>query len=273
MGLFHQDSAVAEVDGVLTANLSKDWEIWGPNGGYVAAIALRAAGTLAPEGHRPASFSCQYLSAGAFGPARADVRVLKAGRSAVCIAVDLSQEGKTFLTAQVWTTNRDNGPEMAATPRPDSPPPGDLMPIEHYLPPDAPKHGFWINFEVRPIVWIPFGQQIQPGEPIRQWQRFKDFEPVDVFADYARSLVLIDTPLWPAHRRAQPPEADYIAPSLDLAVWFHEDPRGSAWLLSEARSEKAHGGLIHGTGQVWSEDGRLLASAGDHMLHTPRRPI
>ena len=271
MGRFHEDTALADIDGVLTADLSKDWEIWGPNGGYVSAIALRAAGTLAPKGHRPASFTCQYLSVGAFGPAQATARVLKAGRSAVCIAVELSQEGKVFLMAQVWTTNRDAGPEMAATAYPDVQPAADLHPMEHYLPPDAPKHPFWVNFETRPTVWIPWGQQIQPGEPVRQWQRFKDFEPVDVFADCARLLVLIDTPLWAAHRRAQPPEADYIAPSLDLAVWFHEDPRGSAWLLSDARSEKAHGGLIHGSGQVWSEDGRLLASGGGQMLHTPMR--
>lgn len=271
MGRFHQDTALADVDGVLTATLSKDWEIWGPNGGYVAAIALRAAGTLAPEGHRPASFSCQYLSVGAFGPAQADVRVLKAGRSAVCIAVELSQAGKVFLTAQVWTTNREGGPEVDVTPRVGAPPPGDLKPNEHYLPADAPKHPFWANFETRPLVWIPWGEQMQAGAPIRQWQRFRDFEAVDVFADCARSLVLIDTILWPAHRRSQPPEADYIAPSLDLAVWFHEHPQGSDWLLVDARSEKAHGGLIHGTGQVWSEDGRLLASGNGQMLHTPRR--
>ena len=92
-----------------------------------------------------------------------------------------------------------------------------------------------------------------------------------MFADCARSLVLIDTILWAAHRRAQPPETDYIAPSLDLTVWLHEPPRGSDWLLLDARSEKAHGGLIHGSGQVWSEDGRLLATGGGHMLHTPRR--
>lgn len=271
MGRFHEDTAVAEVDGVLAATLSRDWEIWGPNGGYVAAIALRAAGMRAPEGHRPASLSCQYLSAGAFGPARAEVRVLKAGRSAGCLAVDLSQEGKTFLTAQVWTTNRDGGPEVAATPRPGSPPPEALAPIESYLPPDAPKHPFWANFETRPIGWTPPGQPGRVGEPIRQWQRFKGFEPVDVFADCARALVLIDTLLWPAHWRTQPAGADYIAPSLELSAWFHEPPHGSDWLLVDARSQKAGGGLIHGTGQVWSEDGRLIATGGGQMLHTPRR--
>ena len=44
MGDFALDTAVSGEDGRYTATLSHDWEIWGPNGGYVAAIALRAAG-------------------------------------------------------------------------------------------------------------------------------------------------------------------------------------------------------------------------------------
>ena len=35
------------------------------------------------------------------------------GRSASCLAVELSQDGKVFLTAQVWTTNREDGPDRA----------------------------------------------------------------------------------------------------------------------------------------------------------------
>jgi len=195
----------------------------------------------------------------------------KQGRSAWLLNVALRQKDRVFVQAQVWTTNREGGPQVDVTPRLDAPPAADLKPTEHYLPAGAAKHPFWANFDTRPLVWIPWGEQLEPGAPIRQWQRFLDFEAVDVFADCARSLVLIDTILWPAHRRAQPHEADYIAPSLDLAVWFHEAPNRSDWLLVDARSEKAHGGLIHGEGQVWSDDGRLLATGGGQMLHTPRR--
>lgn len=45
---------------VYATTLSREWEIWGPNGGYLAALALRAAG-LGAEIGRPASFYCHFL--------------------------------------------------------------------------------------------------------------------------------------------------------------------------------------------------------------------
>lgn len=271
MGKLQEDTAIARDGDALTANLSRDWEIWGPNGGYVAAIALRAAGAVVPEGHRPASFSCQYLSVGAFGPAQARVTVLKQGRSAWCLQVSLEQDGKAFLTAQVWTTNRTDGPHAAETVMPDAPPPEDLKPIQHYLPKDTPRHIFWENFDSRPVRFYPVGERDPNGAVQLQWYRYVGFEPVDPFADAARAVILIDTLLWPSHWRSRDPQPDYIAPSLDLTVWFHQPPEGSDWLLADAHADQAHAGLIGGQVKVWSQDGRLLARGGGQMLHTPRR--
>lgn len=44
MGDLDRDTALTGSAGRYTAALSEDWRIWGPNGGYVAAVALRAAG-------------------------------------------------------------------------------------------------------------------------------------------------------------------------------------------------------------------------------------
>src|SRR5882724_9471270 len=56
---FAIDTALEGSGGRFSARLSRDWEIWGPNGGYVAAIALRAAGAATPL-RRPASFACHF---------------------------------------------------------------------------------------------------------------------------------------------------------------------------------------------------------------------
>ena len=63
--LEHATNVEAENDRYV-AHLSEDWEIWGPNGGYLAAIALRAAGLVA-QIQQPASFYCHFLSSPAFG--------------------------------------------------------------------------------------------------------------------------------------------------------------------------------------------------------------
>jgi hypothetical protein len=67
--------------GRYVAQLCEEWEIWGPNGGYLAAIALRAAGDVAQIA-RPRSFYCHFLRSPAFHPMQIEVTVLKRRRRA-----------------------------------------------------------------------------------------------------------------------------------------------------------------------------------------------
>jgi hypothetical protein len=64
MGSLDLDTRIETEDGRARALLSEDWRIWGPNGGYVAAIALRAAGR-ASAFSRPASFAFHFLGVAA----------------------------------------------------------------------------------------------------------------------------------------------------------------------------------------------------------------
>jgi acyl-CoA thioesterase len=66
-------------------------------------------------------------------------------------------------------------------------------------------------------------------------------------------------------------ENTYIAPSLDVTVWFHDTPRDGGWLLMDVHTGTANAGLIHGLARVWSEDGRLLATGGSQLLVTPTK--
>ena len=80
--------------------------------------------------------------------------------------------------------------------------------------------------------------------------------------------MLIDTLSWPAVWLRHP-EPAYIAPSLDVAVFFHRTAHHSPWLLAEQRSPIGDGGLISGTGVVFDRDGRLIASGGAQLLCVP----
>ncbi len=274
MSLFHDDTAVVVADGGYRATLSRDWEIWGPNGGYVSAIALRAAGIAAPPDHKPVSISVQYLSVAAFADVDLTVEPIKTGRSAWCLNVVMRQGGKAILQAQVWTTSRTEGPVGLEREHPYVPRPADLPLAETYLPKDAPKHQFWENIAVKPVAFIPYGAVNPDGSKTQQWYRYVGYQNPggDRFLDAGRALLMIDTILWPSHHRGKGVgKIDYIAPSLDLTVWFHDQPGASEWLLADAHADVAGGGLVSGQCDIWSEDGRLIATGGSQMLHTPSR--
>jgi len=258
-------------DGRYAFALSPDWRIWGPNGGYVAAIALRAAGRASRFG-RPVSFACHFLGVADFAEATARAEVLRSGRSAESLRVVLEQNGRSFLDAQVWTSDATTGLEHDFAEPPDVARPAQLDSFEKLLPGPRASFPFWDNLEGRPPDWVP-PEQRQPGAPaLRCWYRFRpDARFDDAFLDAARALILVDTLSWPAacqaHREDQNP---WMAPSLDVAVRFHRAPPYSEWLLVEARADVATEGLIGFHNRVWSEEGRLLASGGGQLLCRPR---
>ncbi|MDR3511136.1 MAG: thioesterase family protein [Caulobacteraceae bacterium] len=268
MSTFIEATSLFGGAGGWTASLQEDWEVWGPNGGYLSAIALRAAGLVAPEGHRPVTYTGQYLSSPATAEIEVEAELIKPGRAATCISVRLIQNGRTALQAQVWTTNRVSGPERLDLQRPATPGPQALAPFEHYMPPGHVPHPFWSHIEGRPVRFIPDGEVDPRGAVGESWYRVKDFPATqDVFLDSARLMLLIDTLPWPTfHRSVAERPAPFIAPTLDLTVWFHEPPQNRDWLFADSFAPVAGGGLIHGGVRLWSEDGRLLASGGSQLL-------
>jgi len=274
MGDFVADTAVEGSDGAFRARVSRDWEIWGPNGGYVAAIALRAAGaatTLA----RPASFAGHFLGVADFDVVDIQVTTLRAASRAASLRVSITQQGRPIFEAIVWAVAEVDGlmhdvAEMPAVP------PAAALPAMEDLVSEADRqqrHRFWDNFEVRPIAWVPWDQRT-PGAPAwREWYRFRPRATCDdAFADAARSLLLIDTMGWPAACRAHPRDSGFVAPSLDVYAQFHRAAPRSEWLLVDAVAPVAAHGLIGGQIRVWSSDGGLLASGGGQLLCRPAPP-
>jgi acyl-CoA thioesterase II len=272
MANFAADTAVEGHDGFYRARLSRDWEIWGPNGGYVAAIALRAAGAAAPL-RRPASFACHFLNVAEFDLVDLQVTTLREAKRAASLRVAMTQKGRPILEAMAWVVAGGDGLAHDVTAMPAVASPSQLESVEDLVGPEnyAPTYAFWRNLEVRPIDWIAWEQR-RPSPPVwREWYRFRPratFE--DPFADAARCVVLIDTMLWPAASLPHAPDPSYVAPSLDLAVHFHRLVPTSEWLLCDATAPLATDGLIGGQARVWSEDGQLLASGCGQLLCKPR---
>jgi acyl-CoA thioesterase len=265
-----QTAVVPAGEGRYTADVHQDWEIWGPCGGYVAAIALRAAG--AESGlTRPASVFCHYLSVAAFEPVDLSVTTLRSGRTVHSQRVEMTQQGRPVLDAMVWSVGDVAGLEHEDMDPPDVPGPGELPNREEVWPDEdsRPRFSFWGNFDQRMIetsaVWPP----TEPLPPT--WQTWVRPRPRSTFddpwVDGARSLIVLDVGSWPAgsrpHMYQEPP---FIAPSLDLYAAFQYPGNTSEWILLDAHSPVAQGGLLSWTGRVWSTDRRLIASGGGQAV-------
>jgi acyl-CoA thioesterase II len=270
MGNFESDTRVEGGDGRYRAEILKAWDIWGPNGGYVAAIALRAAGAEARIA-RPAGFAAHYLSVARFAPVDLEVVPLRRGRKSESFRVSMTQEGKPVMEAIVRTGAHQPGLLHDTTRVPEAPPPESLKPSDEVYRRDAPVFPFWENIEERltdPRAWR---DEDPPKDPRHvAWYRFRP-QPTfdDPFVEAARSLLLIDTMIWPAACYYHRGQRDFIAPNLDVSASFHRPGHDSGWLLCESEAPIAEGGLMGGSCRVWNDKGRLLASGGAQLMCVP----
>jgi acyl-CoA thioesterase-2 len=274
MGDFAADTELSGKDGRYRARLSRDWEIWGPNGGYVAAIALRAAGAASPYA-RPACFSGHFLSVADFDDVDLDVVVLRVAKRAASLRVSMVQRGRAIFEALAWVVPELDGLEHDDTRMPDVAPPDQLRSMEELMPAErrAQRFRFWENLECRPLQFVPWEERIS-GPPVwREWYRFRPRATFDdPFVDAARSLLLIDTMGWPAACMRHVQNTTHVAPSMDVYAQFHDVAPGDEWLFCDTVAPIARGGLIGCQARVWSRGGRLLASGGGQLLCRPVTP-
>jgi acyl-CoA thioesterase-2 len=274
MGDLAIDTAVEGGDGRYRGTLSKEWEIWGPMGGYVASYAMRAAGAESAFA-RPASFFCHYLGVAAFDAIDISVDKLRAGRTAESMRVTITQGDRLIMDASVWTVADVEGLDHDLTDAPDVAGPDGVPNFEELFAddPDAgPPFPFWNNFEGRPLD---FRRDWPPSEPLDpEWKEWLRFVPTatfeDPWVDACRALILVDVVSWPAasrpHMWKQPP---IYAPSMDLYVAFHEPASSDPWLLADGHSSFAADGLMNWTGRLWSSERKLVASGMGQLLCRP----
>ncbi len=269
MGDLAADTAVERIgDGRYAATPSKDWEIWGPNGGYMAALALRAAGSQSSHSH-PASIACHYLARADFLPVEIQVTSLRTSARVESLRVSMTQQGRVVLEALVWAAGELDGPEREWTKPGTIASPLDVPSVEEVAAAHSfPALPFWKNIEIRIITGPDPGSQEAQEPLVLAWNRFRPqaiFD--DPWIDACRATVLVDVHQFPAASRGfARSELTFAAPSLDLYVAFHAQAPKDDWLLSESRGLISHSGMLGGRACVWSRDGLLLASGGQQML-------
>jgi acyl-CoA thioesterase-2 len=244
-------------DGRYRGKLAPDWFVWGPMGGYVAAIAFRAMADASTQ-PRPASFACQFLRAGNAGPVEIEVESLRGGRRSEALRATLHQGGAPVLTASAWfVADSFDGFEHSFGDMPRVPPPEALRPYHELAENYASWFPIWRHLEGRPVRW-----EFAPGPPVwHTWMRLLSGPPEEPALDASRTLLWADLLPWNAAQAPHDWPRRFIAPNLDLTVQFHAPAPGEDWILCDAESPIARDGLVGTGGRLWTRDGRLVASA------------
>jgi len=231
------------------------WVVRGPNGGYVAAVMLRAIlAEVADPARAPRSLTVHYLAPPAPGPADIEVTVERSGRSLASVSARMYQGGKPLVLALAalsapWPGERDfsDAAPPAVAPLEDTVP----RPAES-LPPIAHRFEFQLG-----IGGPPFraGDEALTGG----WMRL--VEPAIVDACVVAAL----TDAWfpAAFVRLDAPAA---LPTVDLTIHFRAElPLAGAapddWSIGIFRSRHARNGFVEEDGEIWSPGGVLLAQS------------
>jgi acyl-CoA thioesterase len=257
--------------------LSTEWNAWGPQGGYLTAVALRAVGEAHAAhgpGWRPASVSCHFLRPASFGPGELRTTLLRATRAATVTRVSLHQAGgDAVLEATVRAVAGDlPGPARRWSARPEAPPPEELTGMDELAAAEgAPLAPIWRVVELRPIGWAGLLGRAAAEPRVLSWYRLRPRAEVDgPWLDAGRAAVLLDLLHFPAVTVGfDSSELTFTAPSLDLDIAFHRPAPTEPWLLGEGRGTAAGGGLLAAVGRLWSHSGELLATGSQQMLHRP----
>jgi acyl-CoA thioesterase len=262
---FDRATAVAALgDGAWAAECDGGWFAGrGPNGGYLAAMVLRAmAAELADPAREPRSLTCHFLRPPAVGPVRIEVTVERAGRAMSTVTARLLQDGRLCVIALAAFGTEVPAPAAYTTPAPEVPAPDDVAPA------DNTSSGLSIvsRFEARPALGAPMfagaDEAVTGG-----WLRFTEPRGTDAAALAMYADAWFPTP-WV---RLREPVA---APTIDLTVHFRA-PRAAAALapgepvLAVFRSTTAADGFFEEDGEVWTPDGVLLAQSRQLALLNP----
>ena len=210
-----------------------------------------------------------------------EVDRIRDGKSFATRRVVAIQHGHAIFSMSVSFHNDEGGLDHQAK-MPEVPTPEELPseseirqrvlplmpdPVRRYYERERP-------IELRPVEYGRYlGKKSEDGR-FNVWIRTTDKLPDDptihrcVLA-YASDLTLLDTALVPHGRTLF--EKDFMAASLDHALWFHRPFRADDWLLYAQDSPNLHGARGFSRGLIFTRDGTLVASVAQEGLVRERR--
>lgn len=261
--VFDTDTAVRSLGGGrFEATMSRRWWIVrGPNGGYVAAVLLRALTQAVGDPARaPRSLTVHYTAPPAEGACRIETRVERVGRSLTTVSARMSQ-GDRLLALALAAFSAPWAPaiEIADACMPEVRPP-DVAPGMREAR-QGPGLAIHQQYDYRwAIGGTPYS--VAPEALCGGWIRFVEPRPLDALALAAFSDA------WPPTVMSTLAPGSPLGgmPTIDLTIHFRAtlplaSSRPEDFVLATFRCRTAREGFFEEDGEIWSPDGLLLAQS------------
>jgi acyl-CoA thioesterase len=252
---FDRDTQVSLVaPGVYGANVDRGWWVArGPNGGFVAALLVRAMEhAVGDPARRLRSVTIHYVRPPAEGPTRIETRVERVGGSLTTMSARLLQGDSLQALA------------LAAFSRPRETPSFHHAVMPEVAPPEAlPPRG-----EARVPIHERYEQRWAIGPRDFDGARSRE-AATGGWIRLAEGTRPLDAALLAAYADAWPPSVFASSelptmlggvPTVDLTVHIRATlPLPDDFVLVAFRTREVSGGFLEEDGEIWSRDGRLLA--------------
>jgi len=262
---FDRDTALEPLeDASFRVRIDRGWWILrGPNGGYLAAILAKAAAARVGDERRPLrSLTVHFLRPPQEGEAEVEAVIERSGRTVTAVSVRLVQGGKVQAIA---TAAHAVPREMAGfvhAEMPNVPPPSECKPRVRPSTPDGPTlhERYDQRFAIGPT---PFSDEPRTREARSGgWIRLNQPRPWDA----AEIAAISDA--WPpaVFASSDMPKNTGGVPTVDLTVHLLNPAAVTAlapeaFVLVDFRTRAVQGGYLEEDGEIWSEEGVLLAQA------------
>lgn len=242
-------------------------------GGQVLAQALHAANETVPADRFVHSLHGYFILAGDIElPIVYDVDRIRDGGSFTTRRVVAIQKGRPIFNMSASFQLEQDGPDHQI-PMPNVPPPESLVSEDEFAATQKRK------IVPRPVEfrWVERMRLENPvnSPPLRHmWFKAKGDLPdkrrthQEALA-YAVDYHLLGTAILPHQEEA--PKLNLAMVSLDHAMWFHREFRMDEWLLYATDSPSASGARGFTRGNIFKQDGTLVASVVQEGLMRPRR--